>query len=172
MKIDQEEFRTFRGYALAKPEESLTAGMEDYLEMIYRLSRKNGFTRVNDLARALNVKPPSVTSMIQRLHERELIRYEKYGVIILTSLGEKLGSFLLKRHHMLEKFLKSIGVPENLLENVEKIEHNLTSEATRCLALLVDFIEANPEWFKKFDEYRVGQGDGSADSFSMHTDRQ
>lgn len=154
MDIDKEEFRTFRGYALAKPDESLTASMEDYLEMIYRLSRNDGFTRANDLARALNVKPPSVTNMIQRLYERELIRYEKYGVIFLTPLGEKLGRFLLKRHHMLEKFLSAIGVPENLLENVEKIEHNLTSEATRCLALLVDFIEQNPAWFEQFAEFR------------------
>ncbi len=154
MNIDKEEFRTFRGYALAKPEESLTASMEDYLEMIYRLSRSDGFTRVNDLAKALNVKPPSVTNMIQRLHERNLISNEKYGVVFLTPLGEKLGSFLLKRHHMLEKFLTLIGVPDSLLENVEKIEHNLTSEATECLALLVVFIEENPVWFKEFEEYR------------------
>ena len=154
MNIDKEEFRTFRGYALSKPEESLTASMEDYLEMIFRLSRTDGFTRVNDLARTLNVRPSSVSSMIQRLHERELIRYEKYGVVFLTPLGEKIGSFLLKRHHMLEKFLTAIGVPDNLLENVEKIEHNLTSEATECLSLLVEYIEENPAWFKRFSDYR------------------
>lgn len=154
MKIDKEEFRTFRGYTLATPQKSLTASMEDYLEMIYRLSREDGFTRVNDLAKTLNVKPPSVTSMLQRLYERHLIRYEKYGVVILNPQGETLGGFLLKRHHMLEKFLSAIGVSENLLENVEKIEHNLTSEATQCLALLVDFIEENPEWYNEFLEYR------------------
>lgn len=147
------EFRTFRGYTLAEPEESLTASMEDYLEMAYRLSRRDGFTRVNDLARTLNVKPPSVTNMVQRLHKRGLIRSEKYGVVFLTSAGEELGRYLLHRHHMLEKFFSLIGVPGSLLENVEKIEHNLTAGATRRLALLVNFIEENPAWLQEFQDY-------------------
>lgn len=154
MKIGKEEFRTFRGYDLdARKKKTLTPSMEDYLEMVCRLSEKDGFTRVNNLARALNVKPPSVTSMIQRLHERQLIRYEKYGVIILTEAGEKISRFLLKRHHMLEKFFQAIGVSRNLLKNVERIEHNLTPEATQCLYLLVEYIEKNPAWFKPFQEY-------------------
>jgi len=152
--FDKEEFRTYRGYDLYyRKEHNLTPSMEDYLEMIYRLTQKDGFTRVNDLAQALNVKPPSVTSMAQRLHEKSLIRYEKYGVIFLTEAGQKISIFLLKRHVMLEKFLKYLGVTENLLENVERIEHNLTPEATRCLSLLVEFIEQNPGWFASFQEY-------------------
>ena len=154
MKIDPKEFRTFRGYALARGEESLTPSMEDYLEAICRLSNRDGYTRTSDLARFLNVKPSSVTSMIQRLYERGLLHYERYGVIVLTALGRKAGSFLLKRHLMLEKFLSYIGVPDNLLENVERIEHNLTSEATRCLSLLVEFMEDNPAWMERFAEYR------------------
>lgn len=154
MNFDREEFHTYRGYDLAyKKEQELTPSMEDYVEMIYRMSREKGFARVNDLAQALNVKPPSVTSMVQRLHERNLIRYEKYGVILLTNAGLKVGGFLLKRHRMLEKFMQALGVTENVLENVERIEHNLTSEATQRLFALVEYIEKNPEWFKPFQEY-------------------
>lgn len=153
-EMDKEEFRTFRGYALANDDKSLTPSMEDYLEMACRLSAEEGFTRANDLAQALNVKPPSVTSMVQRMCEKGFIRYEKYGVIRLTVRGEQVGRYLLKRHSMLETFLKAIGVPDNLLENVERIEHNLTPEATECLALLVEFIEENPAWFRPFEEYR------------------
>lgn len=155
MTMENEEFRTFRGYALADDEKSLTPSMEDYLEMACRLSSEEGFTRVNDLARALNVKPPSVTSMIRRMCEKDLIRYEKYGVIRLTARGEQVGRYLLQRHAMLETFLTAIGVPGNLLENVERIEHNLTPEATECLSILVDFIRENPGWFCEFEEYRA-----------------
>lgn len=154
MKIEKDEFRTFRGYALARGEKSLTPSMEDYLEMICRLSDEDGFTRTSDLARFLNVKPSSVTSMILRLYERGLLHYERYGAIVLTSMGQKVGSFLLKRHLMLEKFLLYIGVSENLLENVERIEHNLTSDATQCLSLLVEFMEKNPAWMEQLTEYR------------------
>ena len=37
---NREEFHTFRGYTLAQfARDDLSASMEDYLEMIYRLSR-------------------------------------------------------------------------------------------------------------------------------------
>ena len=39
--------------------------MEDYLEMIYRLSKENGYTRINELSNALNVQPPSATRMVK-----------------------------------------------------------------------------------------------------------
>lgn len=153
MKKNAQEFRTFRGYALARSEENLTPGMEDYLEMIRRLSQQTGYTRVSDLARFLNVKPPSVTNMIRRLCERGLLHYEPYGVITLTSRGQRIGNSLLQRHQMLEKFLHYIGVSDYLLENVERIEHNLTPGATQCLFLLVEFMEENPTWMKQFAEY-------------------
>jgi Mn-dependent DtxR family transcriptional regulator len=157
MTGNQENFRTFRGYALARPADSLTASMEDYLEMICRLCEENGFTRVNDLARVLNVKPSSVTSMLHRLLERELIVYEKYGVIVLTPRGKRIGRRLLQRHDMLEKFFSAIGVRERLLENVECIEHNLTPEAIRRLSLLVEYIEAHPDWFSHFQNFAARQ---------------
>ena len=154
MSTDQEKFRTFRGYDVAdRKDKQLTPSMEDYLEMIYRISLDNGFTRINDLAKALNVKPPSATSMVQRLHNQKLLCYEKYGVVLLTERGQEVGHFLLKRHLMLEKFFLFIGVTNDVLKNVERIEHNLTPEATRCLSLLVNYIEENPTWFQSFQDY-------------------
>ena len=74
----EREFFTFREY-MRKDRELLSPSAEDYMEMIYRLSADKGFTRVNDLASALNVQPPSVTKMIQKLADLKLIKYEKYG---------------------------------------------------------------------------------------------
>lgn len=162
----REEFHTFRGYTLAQFErDDLSASMEDYLEMIYRLSRTDGFTRVNDLAQALNVQPPSVTRMIRRLHGRGLLQYERYGVVLLTERGQKVGSYLLERHEMLEEFLRIIGVRHRLLENVERIEHNLTPEATECLFLLVDFLRENPAVREQFDRYRGERQEGGGDLY-------
>ncbi|MGB4668364.1 MAG: transcriptional regulator MntR [bacterium] len=143
---NREEFHTFRGYTLAQfARDDLSASMEDYLEMIYRLSRGQGQIRVNDLARALNVQPPSVTKMVKKLAGKGFLEYERYGVIQLTDTGREMGRYLLDRHNMLEEFLRLIGVKRRLLENVERIEHNLTPEATQCLFNLVDYLRQRPE---------------------------
>lgn len=139
-----EEFFTFREY-MKKDDDVLTASMEDYLEMVYRLSRDNGFTRVNELASALNVQPPSVSKMIQKLAEQSLVDYEKYGYIILTKKGKKLGKELLNRHQIVEDFLRILGVSEGLLEQTEKIEHTLSPQTLKDLSRLVRFFKDRPE---------------------------
>lgn len=114
--------------------------------MIFRLSRKKGYTRVSDIASALHVQPPSASSMIQKLAEMGYIEYEKYGVVMLSQQGAELGAYLLERHHIIEKFLKMIGVTENVLRETEKIEHNLSSNTVLCIARLVGWLSGNPDW--------------------------
>ena len=89
-------FYTFNNYLKASMG-IITASMEDYIEMIYRLSNESGFTRVGDLSKALNVKPASITKMIKKLDELSLVNYEKYGYIKLTSDGSSYGEYLLYR---------------------------------------------------------------------------
>ena len=146
MHQDNDEFRTIRGYELIEKNRQLTASMEDYLEMTFRLARKKGYTRISDIASALHVQPPSASSMIQKLAEMGYIEYKKYGVIDLNQQGAELGAYLLERHHIIEKFLKMIGVTENVLVETEKIEHNLSSNTVLCLARLAAWLECNPDW--------------------------
>ena len=60
----KEEFYTLKGYKI-KNEEILSSSMEDYIEMICRLSEKSDEVRVSELSSALNVQPPSTTKMIR-----------------------------------------------------------------------------------------------------------
>jgi len=147
------EFFTFREY-MKKDDTLLTASMEDYLEMIYRLSRKNGFTRINDLAAALNVQPPSATKMVQKLADVGVLNYEKYGMILLSKKGEKMGKALLERHRIIEDFLNLLGVSGDLLEETEKIEHTISTETLHCLADFVQFIQNRPEVIRAFHMFR------------------
>lgn len=149
------DFHTVRGYEiLGKGKKLLTNSMEDYLEMIYRSSRKEGYIRINTLAEALNVQAPSASKMVQKLTKLGLLKYEKYGIIQLTEDGEKIGRFLLNRHRIIEEFLKTIGVEENILLNTELIEHNVTTGALSKIEMLNDFFRSNPEILEKFNEYR------------------
>ena len=149
------EFHTVRGYEiLDKGKKLLTNSMEDYLEMIYRTSIEEGYTRINLLAEALNVQASSVTKMVQKLNKLGLIKYEKYGIIQLTDDGREIGIFLMKRHRTIEDFLRLIGLEENILLNTELIEHNVTSDALYKIEILNSFFQNYPEVLEKYEEYR------------------
>ncbi|MDI9476474.1 MAG: Fur family transcriptional regulator [Clostridiales bacterium] len=149
----KKDFFTFSEY-IKKDQGLLTPSMEDYVEMVYRLSRDTGYTRINELSNALNVQPPSVTRMIQKLAEIHLVNYERYGVITLTEKGKLKGSMLLMRHNIVENFLKSIGIVEGILEETEKIEHIVSRETLKCMAHYLSFLRDNPDIEKKFKIYR------------------
>ncbi len=137
-----------------KKDDKLTASMEDYLEMIYRLSAEKGYTRAHDLAAALNVQPPSTTRMIQRMSKLRLVNYEKYGIITLSKKGQEIGEALLHRHIIVEEFLKLIGVTENILKETEKIEHTISVDTLQHLADLTAFLKSNPQILKAFEDFR------------------
>jgi len=149
--MDTKNFYTFNEYM--KRKEKLTASEEDYIEMIYRLCIENKYTRVGDLATALNVKPPSVSSMLKRLVEKEFIKHQEYGIIELNKFGYELGKTLYERHHTIESFLKLIYVEDNLLEEVEKMEHTLSDETVSSLKNLVDFFTENSNILKEYYKY-------------------
>ncbi len=123
----KEEFYTLKGYKI-KNEEVISSSMEDYIEMIFRLSQKSEEVRLNDLSLALNVQPPSTTKMIKRLAKENYVFYERYGCVKLTEKGKEIGSKLLERHKIIFDFLQLIGVKENILEQTEIIEHAVNDE--------------------------------------------
>ena len=133
----KEEFYTLKGYKI-KNEEVLSSSMEDYVEMIYRLSEKSEEVRVNDLSIALNVQPPSTTKMIKRLAKENYVIYERYGCVKLTEKGREIGSKLLKRHKIIYEFLQLIGVKDNILEQTEIIEHAVNDEVLNKIKELTE----------------------------------
>ena len=147
-------FYTFREY-MNRMDEKLTASMQDYLEMIWRLSREKGYTRVSVLSNALNVQPPAATRMVQKLAQMKLIKYEKYGVLVLDEEGKRMGDFLLERHGIVDRFLKILGVSDaQRLEATEKIEHTIGRETLRCISLFIEFAEGNPRFFTAYTLFK------------------
>jgi len=132
----------------------LTNSMEDYLEMIYRLSITDGFTRINELADNLNVQPPSVTRMVQKLSSVGLVNYEKYGVVALTDMGKNMGRTLFKRHKIIEVFLKVLGVNDTIEADIEKMEHTLSDATLSCIVNYLSFLDQNPDISQRFKEFR------------------
>ncbi len=152
--MSDQGFYTFSEY-MRKDQELLSPSAEDYLEMIYRLSQKQGFARVNDLAGALNVQPPSVTKMVKKLSEMNLLKYERYGVITLAKEGNTLGKALLYRHNLIEDFLRLLNIKDGLLTETEKMEHMINDEILSGIKDLVDFFDDNPKLLDSLNQYRI-----------------
>lgn len=147
--MSDSNFYTFRGYSLNN-EKSLSPSMEDYIEMIYRLSCEKNNVRVNDLSESLNVQPPSSSKMIKKLSRFGYVNYEKYGYVNLTEKGIEIGKYLLSRHETIFNFLKLIGVVDNLLEQTEKIEHAINEETIEKMDNFILFINDNPDIYNRY----------------------
>ncbi|WP_205687656.1 metal-dependent transcriptional regulator [Clostridiisalibacter paucivorans] len=145
------EFYTVRGYQILNAESKLlTSSMEDYLEMIYRICIEEDYVRINQLAKKLNVRPPSATKIVQKLNRLGLVAYQRYGIVQLTKEGEEIGKFLLKRHIIIDEFLKNLGIEETRLKDTEMIEHDISLNTLESIYLLNKFLAMNPYILKKY----------------------
>ena len=124
----------------------ITPTMEDYLEAIGQLERKERVVRVKNIARQLNVKMPSVTEALKALAKDGLIRHEKYGYVELTQKGERVAQEIYSRHQTLFKFLNQIlGIdPRTADEDACKMEHTISSTALRKLVEFIKALESSP----------------------------
>jgi Mn-dependent DtxR family transcriptional regulator len=111
-----------------------TTRMEDYLEVIYELIDHKGYATTVDISDYLNVSPPSVTKMLQRLNESGHVNYEKYKGITLTDSGVAIAKNIHDRHSILAEFLMMIGVDRDTANrDAEGIEHHLHPETLKKL---------------------------------------
>ena len=110
---------------------------EDYLEMICRQNRQQGFARIGALAQVLHVKPSSASKMARRLQETGYVVFHKYGEIKLTDKGQEYGDFLLRRHEMLRLFFHCLNGSDDELRQTEQVEHFITKETLENLEKLM-----------------------------------
>lgn len=98
---------------------------ENYLKAMFNLSQETGEVFVNDLSKELDIKMPSVTSMVKRLASKELVNYQSYKPLTLTEKGEKLALSIIRKHRLTEMFLvEKMGFGwEEVHEVAEQIEH-------------------------------------------------
>jgi len=134
-----------------------TKSMEDYLEAIYCIIERKGFARTKDIARELEIRPPSVTEMLKKLSNRGLVRYEKYAGVTLTREGEKVARVIKLRHDTLKRFLSILLISDKTAnEDACELEHVLKPETIEQLTKFVRFVEKAPmypRWLEHFKEY-------------------
>ena len=134
------EFYTQRGYDV-RDGSGLTTAMEDYLEMICRITRSGEDVRVRALSERLHVRPSSVSKMTAHLDALGYVSAERYGIIRLTETGRGVGDYLLYRHDVVEKFLRALNGSRDETEQAERIEHYLDRRTVANLERLTKTIQ-------------------------------
>ena len=101
---------------------------ENYLKALLKIiSENSGKTEAgtNEISLLLGVKPATTTDMLKKLKEKNLVAYEKYGKITLTTKGRQDAMMVLRRHRLWETFLnETLGFSwDEVHEIAEQLEH-------------------------------------------------
>lgn len=114
----------------------LTNSQEEYLKTMYILKTTNKEIKVTEIANKLSKTKASVNSAINSLKESGLIKYEKYGPIELTELGEKEAIKIIEANDIVKLFLTDIinVNAENAEKEAKEIKTILSDDTLNKLA--------------------------------------
>lgn len=127
--------------------------MEDYLEVISELVELKGYATPINISNYMDVSPPSVTKMLQRLDEYGYIEYTKSSGLKLNPTGKKLANKIRQKHSNLLEFFEMIGVGSSIAnEDVEGMEHYLNPKTIKQLRKFIIFLKSNPDLLALFNQ--------------------
>ncbi|HAN99158.1 MAG TPA: transcriptional regulator MntR [Planctomycetaceae bacterium] len=107
---------------------------EDYVEAIAGVIEAKGSCRVVDLAKEFQVSHVTVSRTVARLQREELVSTAPYGPIELTAKGQRLAKQSRRRHEIVLRFLKALGVSdETAAHDSEGIEHHVSRETLEAM---------------------------------------
>jgi DtxR family transcriptional regulator, Mn-dependent transcriptional regulator len=107
-----------------------SASIEDYLKYVYKLRESEKKVNTTGLAKVLNVSPASVSEMVSKLSKEGLIVNTPYRGFKLSKKGENIAINLLRKHRMLEVFLKdTLNYRwDEVHPEAERLEHSVSDE--------------------------------------------
>jgi DtxR family Mn-dependent transcriptional regulator len=110
--------------------------IEDYLKTIYLLQQRCGEASTTSIAGALSVKPASVTGMLKKLTELNLVRHAPYQGVTLTKAGEKVALEIIRHHRLLELFLfETLGYTwDEVHVEADRLEHVISEDFEERIA--------------------------------------
>src|SRR3954449_1637572 len=111
--------------------------IEDYAKAIYVLeTRGDEPVSTNALAERLGVTPGSVSAMIKKLDDAELVSRTPYRGVRLTSSGRRVALEVIRHHRLLELFLAEVlDMPwDRVHKEAEVLEHVLSTELEEIIA--------------------------------------
>lgn len=115
--------------------DALSESAEMMIKNINQLAADDKRVRTSDLAVKTELKPATVTEMIQRLGDLGLVDYEAYHGVHLTKQGQHVADVIEHRFNILERFMTEIlGVDgDEAAEVACRMEHVLTRDVEHKL---------------------------------------
>tara|TARA_R110002051_G_scaffold192723_1_gene261275 strand:- start:24410 stop:25063 length:654 start_codon:yes stop_codon:yes gene_type:complete len=124
-----------------------TQSEENYLKAIFHLQQETeGGISTSSLSEKLATKAASVTEMIKRLADKNLVDYQKYYGVQLTDTGREQALLIVRKHRLWEYFLvKRLNFNwDEVHEVAEQLEHIKSSKLVEELDLFLGRPEYDP----------------------------
>lgn len=120
--------------------DSISHTEENYLKAIFKIVEREGKAASNNaISTEMNTTAASVTDMLKRLADKELINYKSHKGVTLTGKGNKIATHLIRKHRLWEVFLvdKLHFSWDEVHEMAEQLEH---IQAPELVERLDDFL--------------------------------
>ncbi len=125
----------------------MTYSEEDYLKIIYHLDNgSDSGISTNSIAEKMETKASSVTDMLKKLAEKDLIIYKKYQGVSLSEKGRLTAKMIVRKHRIWEVFLvEKLNFPwDEVHEIAEQLEHIKSEELISKLDEFLGFPAQDP----------------------------
>ncbi|MBR5301405.1 MAG: metal-dependent transcriptional regulator [Clostridia bacterium] len=113
---------------------AVSEAIENYLETIYILSRKQNEVHAIDICSYLSYSRPTVSIVLRQMRENGLVTVNEDNHIFLTEEGLSIAAHMYERHELLTHMLMTLGVSrETAMHDACKIEHDLSDETFEAI---------------------------------------
>ena len=123
----------------------MNSSRQDYLQAIYRLSFKRGYTTNKEITGYLKISKASVSEMIKKLEADGKLKLEKNN-ISLSAEGEKEAKTVLSKHRIWEYFLVEVLKMEQSMVHgqADLLEHVTSNELRDALNKYLGYPTVSP----------------------------
>lgn len=125
----------------------LSQAEENYIKAIYSLeTQSDKGVSTNMIAKKIQTKASSVTDMIKKLSEKQLVVYKKYQGVQLSKKGKKVAMLIVRKHRLWESFLvdKLNFSWDEVHVIAEQLEHIKSEELIERLDRFLEYPSVDP----------------------------
>lgn len=132
----------------------LTHSSAHYLMTIHQLLETQGYARLSDIAKRLNISKGSLSTSLKPLFKKQLIEEDENKHIFLTEEGKNHAVKIKNTDVIFKHFLTDIlNVDEETAEiDACKVEHLLSTHSASQILKLIKALESNPKLLKQVQE--------------------
>ena len=125
---------------------AVSQAVEDYLKTIYHLKQEEASVTTKAISEEMGISAASVTNMVKKLVKMGILHHTPYQEITLNRRGEKIALAVIRRHRLLETFLKEVlGYRlDQIHEEAERLEHVISEKFVKSMDEVLDRPATDP----------------------------